>query len=63
MADLNKLAELDKLAGFERIKNIKLVVDPFTIENDLLTPKMTLKRHLARKKFEKELKELYDEIQ
>jgi long-chain acyl-CoA synthetase len=47
--------------GFERIKNIHLRIEPFSIENDILTPKMSLKRHIAKHVHEKELKELYDE--
>jgi len=37
-----------------------LTDDPFTVENDLLTPTMKIKRAVARKYFAKEIKEMYD---
>ena len=49
------------MTGYEKIKNLRLIGDPFTIENELLTPKMSLKRFNARKIFEKEIKEMYEE--
>ena len=36
--EMDKTAKHAKLLGFERIKNVHLCLDPFTIENDLLTP-------------------------
>ena len=38
LRDLERVAKKHKLAGYERIKNCSLMVDPFTIENNLLTP-------------------------
>ena len=38
LKDLNRIARKHKLAGYERIKNCALMIDPFTIENNLLTP-------------------------
>jgi long-chain acyl-CoA synthetase len=35
---MDKIAKRTKLAGFERVKNVHLCLEPFTIENDLLTP-------------------------
>ena len=35
---LERVAKKHKLAGYERVKNVALMVDPFTIENNLLTP-------------------------
>jgi long-chain acyl-CoA synthetase len=61
LIDVNRLAAENKLSGLEKIKKIHLIVDPFTIENDILTPKMSLKRHIARKVFEQQIKALYAE--
>lgn len=38
LRDFEKVARKHKLAGYERIKNCRLMLDPFTVENDLLTP-------------------------
>jgi len=59
LADLNRLAGVNKFSGLEKIKQILLIEAPFTIESDLLTPTMKLKRHVASRMFEKELKDLY----
>lgn len=38
LKDLERVAQKHKLAGYERIKNCVLMIEPFTIENNLLTP-------------------------
>ena len=38
LAEMDRVAARSKLAGFERVRNVHLCLDPFTIENDLLTP-------------------------
>ena len=53
-----------KLTGFEKVKNILLAVDPFTVDNETLTPTLKLKRPIAAKKYRQELDVLYaDEIE
>jgi long-chain acyl-CoA synthetase len=59
LADLNRLAAENKFSGLEKIKQILLLIDPFTIENEILTPTMKIKRNIAKKVFEKEIAELY----
>ena len=61
MADLLKLATENKFSGLEKVKNFRLMVDPFSIDNDILTPKMSIKRHVAKKVFEAQIKEMYAE--
>lgn len=36
--ELDKVGRKNKFAGYERVKNCYLYLDPFTIDNDLLTP-------------------------
>ena len=48
-----------KLNGYEKIKAIHISLEPFTMENDLLTPTFKTKRNIATKVYEKELKALY----
>ena len=57
--DMNRMANLSKLALFERVKNIKLISLCFA-KNKLMTPTMKLIRYKARTYFEKELAALYE---
>lgn len=36
--ELDKVGRKNKFAGYERVRNFRLMVDPFTIDNELLTP-------------------------
>ena len=47
--------------GFEISKKIYLAKEPFSIENQLMTPTMKLRRQIAKKYFEKEIEQLYKE--
>ncbi|KAG0075269.1 Long chain acyl-CoA synthetase 7 peroxisomal [Linnemannia elongata] len=51
------------LKGFEILKNITVVSQQFTIENDLLTPTFKLKRHTAKDKYNAEIDRMYSEIE
>lgn len=57
--DLNQLATANKFNGLERVKKFWLRDQEFTIEEDLLTPSMKLKRPVAAKVFKKEIDTLY----
>jgi len=54
-----KLATANKLNSLEKPKQITLLMDPFTIESDLLTPTMKLKRNIAKDKFNEEINKMY----
>lgn len=45
--------------GYEVVKNIYLHPDPFTQENDMLTPSFKLKRHILKAFFKDQIAELY----
>lgn len=68
--ELNKLIfdELDtlgrsmKLSGLERPKAIYLTADPFSIENEILTPTMKLKRNVGRKVYQEQLDQMYAKL-
>jgi len=62
LKDLEKIAETRKLLGFERIKAIHIASDPFTVENELLTPTLKLKRSDAAKAFRQHIDEMYKVI-
>lgn len=57
--DFNKIAASNKFSGLEKIKQVHLTLDPFTIESDLLTPTMKIKRAVAEKRFANEIEKLY----
>ena len=50
-----------RLAGFEKVKRIYLTMDPFTAENDLLTPTMKVKRSQAAKFYKAQIDTMYSE--
>lgn len=47
------------VGGFEKVHNIYLDIEPITIEKDLLTPTLKIKRPLAKKYFQEQLDDLY----
>jgi long-chain acyl-CoA synthetase len=54
-----ELAKHNKLSGLEKIKKIYISADPWTIDNDILTPTMKVKRNIAKNVFKKEIDEMY----
>ena len=57
--DLEVQAVRAKLNGFEKVKKFRLKKELFSAENGLLTISMKLKRNAARKRFQKEIDEMY----
>jgi len=60
--EMDKVGKEAKLRGFEFVKAIHLTAEPFSIENDLLTPTFKIKRPQAAAYFKQEIKALYDVI-
>lgn len=61
--DLDKIGRKNKFAGYERVKAFELAVEPFTIENEVLTPTLKLKRPVAAKMFRGLLDRLYEAVE
>ena len=61
LKDLDKVSRKNKLMGYERVKNVRLEVEPFSIDNETLTPTLKLKRPVAARKFRGVLDGLYEE--
>ena len=59
--EMNKVANQSKLVGFEKIKNIYLDCEHWTIENGMLTPTMKLKRQVSKNKYMEVIQGMYKE--
>ena len=57
--ELDKFGRKNDLKGFELPKKIHLCKEPFSVENQIITPTMKIRRHMAKKYFEAEIKKLY----
>jgi len=49
--DILRLAKDNEFSSLEKPKELILQLDQFTVENDLLTPTMKLKRNIAKTRF------------
>ncbi|KDO33542.1 hypothetical protein SPRG_19176 [Saprolegnia parasitica CBS 223.65] len=59
LTDLQRVGRENGLLGFELVRAIALDPNPFTVENDLLTPTFKLKRHDAQRAFASRIEALY----
>ncbi|KAJ2904962.1 Long chain acyl-CoA synthetase 7 [Zalerion maritima] len=59
---LDNIAKEHKFNSYERVRNCYMDIDPFTIDNDLLTPTLKLKRPQAAKAFRAEIDRMYQEL-
>ncbi|KAG9302450.1 hypothetical protein G9A89_006414 [Geosiphon pyriformis] len=61
LAELDRVGKRGQLRGFELAKGIHLTHIPFSIENDLLTPTLKLKRRQALNHFREKIDQIYAE--
>ncbi|THH33861.1 hypothetical protein EUX98_g219 [Antrodiella citrinella] len=59
LAELSKDNAKNGLRGFEQIKRLHVSLDPFTVENNCLTPTLKLRRKDAYNKFKTEIDAIY----
>lgn len=52
--------QISEFPGYARIRRVRLLREPWTIENGLLTPTLKIKRDQVVAKFSDEIRELYD---
>ena len=57
--DIDTYGRKNDLKGFELPKKIHLCKEPFSVENQIITPTMKIRRHYAKKFFAKEINKLY----
>jgi long-chain acyl-CoA synthetase len=62
LADIQRLAKENQFSSLEKPKDLYITLDPFTVENDLLTPTMKLKRNIAKTTFQAQIDECYARI-
>ncbi|KAK9732537.1 hypothetical protein RND81_04G005800 [Saponaria officinalis] len=62
LADMDNVGREAGLRGFEFVKAVTLVPEPFTVENGLLTPTFKIKRPQAKVYFERAIAEMYSVI-
>ncbi|KAI5649107.1 hypothetical protein M9H77_35112 [Catharanthus roseus] len=62
LADMDAVGREAQLRGFEFAKCVTLVLEPFTLENGLLTPTFKIKRPQAKEYFAKAISEMYAEL-
>ena len=59
MEALAARAKAAKLKGFERISAVHLAPEPFSVDNDLMTPSFKLKRPQLQKRFQQDIDDMY----
>ncbi|KAG1704307.1 hypothetical protein DVH05_006315 [Phytophthora capsici] len=57
--EIEEASKRANLAGFERVREIYLLHDLFTVDNELLTPTFKLRRADAQKRFKTEIEHMY----
>lgn len=58
--DMIKLATSHQCSSLEKPKMIHLVSDPFSVDNDLLTPTFKLKRNIAKNTYKEQIDKMYE---
>ncbi|CAH6718906.1 long-chain-fatty-acid--CoA ligase 2 [[Candida] jaroonii] len=56
---LNK--NVPQLKGFQKVRNVSIEFEPLTLDRNVVTPTMKLKRPIAKKFFEDTLNQMYEE--
>lgn len=60
-AQMAELHTANKLNSLEKVKKLHFTMEPFTVENEILTSTMKLKRHQARIVYQEQLDAMYAE--
>ncbi|XP_055346277.1 long-chain-fatty-acid--CoA ligase 5-like isoform X2 [Paramacrobiotus metropolitanus] len=62
LKELTAEGKAASLHSFEQVKDILLLPEPFSVENDMLTPTLKTKRNEIRKSFAQKLSEMYTNL-
>ncbi|KAK6441092.1 medium-chain fatty acid-CoA ligase faa2 [Oleoguttula sp. CCFEE 5521] len=61
--ELAKVGRKSKFNSYEHVRAVRLLFEPFSIENELLTPTLKLKRPQTAKMYRKLIDEMYAEVE
>ena len=59
LESIHQVAKAQKFNSLEKPKRIYLTKEPFSVENDMLTPTCKMKRNVAKKVYETQIEEMY----
>merc|ERR1711939_896689 len=59
LKELDRVGKKNKFNSYEKVKAVRLFIDPFTVDNQLLTPTLKLKRPQTAKAFRQHLDDCY----
>jgi len=59
---INEVAKAKKFNSLEKPKEIFLTNEPFTIENDILTPTFKMKRNVGKKVYQAQIDKMYEAL-
>ena len=62
MEEIASLGTLRKLNSLEKPKEIFIASEPFSVENDILTPTFKLKRNVGQKIYQAQIDTMYEEL-
>lgn len=53
-------SRLHAFPGYAKVVRVALIHEPWTVENELITPTLKLRRHHILKRYDKEIHQLYE---
>ena len=59
LTEIEHYSRSNDIKGFEIVKKVYLTKEPFSVENELLTTTLKIRRHIAKKHFMKEIQKMY----
>ncbi|KAF3765824.1 acetyl-CoA synthetase-like protein [Cryphonectria parasitica EP155] len=62
LKQLDDIGRKHKFNSYERVRNCYMDIEPFSIDNELFTPTLKIKRPQTAKAFKKQIDDMYDEI-
>jgi len=62
MDDMMRIATENKLTGLERPKDVFFTLDPFSVENNILTPTFKLKRNIGKEVYKPQIDAMYEKL-